>query len=336
MWDASKCALCGDCLARCPYVDYDKDRAAKEIKALMDGKEADILSKCINCVACNEYCAKGANPFDLICQRQEEIKALPVPESLFTFFGKVTAMPSEVVKGNPDRPVLSLCTVEPLIPRDAIEGQMFDGLTIVKGGEYFCYIGYVHLGTERLVKQNAQKFVDKMASLGAKEIVFIHDDCYSMIANKVPEYGIEVPFKPVHIFEYLLNYLRGHQESITKLGKRIAYQRPCASRYTPGKEYMLDEIFDLIGIERVDRKYDREEALCCGGGGIVDRIYPGKMAKYQDMNLTDAQEHGAEAMVFLCPLCIRGLGQLSQKCGLTPIFITDLCRMALGEKPFPV
>ena len=46
MWDASKCNLCGDCLIRCRYVDYDKDKAVVEIKLLMEGEEADILNKC--------------------------------------------------------------------------------------------------------------------------------------------------------------------------------------------------------------------------------------------------------------------------------------------------
>jgi len=48
------------------------------------------------------------------------------------------------------------------------------------------------------------------------------------------------------------------------VGKKIAYQRPCGSRYTPAKEQMLDELFELIGVERVVREYDREKALCCG------------------------------------------------------------------------
>jgi len=38
MWDASKCNFCGDCLVKCLYVDYDKDRAVSEIKLLMEGK----------------------------------------------------------------------------------------------------------------------------------------------------------------------------------------------------------------------------------------------------------------------------------------------------------
>ena len=42
MWDASKCDLCGNCLVKCCYVDYDKDEAVSEIKLLMEGKAADI------------------------------------------------------------------------------------------------------------------------------------------------------------------------------------------------------------------------------------------------------------------------------------------------------
>jgi hypothetical protein len=45
MFCEEKCDFCGDCLARCAYVDYDKERAASEIRDLIDGKEAPILSR---------------------------------------------------------------------------------------------------------------------------------------------------------------------------------------------------------------------------------------------------------------------------------------------------
>ncbi len=62
MWDASKCDYCGDCLVRCRYVDYDRDRAAREIKLLMEGQAADILGSCITCNACVQTCPTGADP----------------------------------------------------------------------------------------------------------------------------------------------------------------------------------------------------------------------------------------------------------------------------------
>jgi Fe-S oxidoreductase len=317
----------------CLYVNYDREKAVQEMTALLNDGEAEILNECITCVACNEYCTKRANPFDLICLLQEKTHALMVPEKLASWFDRMPSRSSGVVKGTPNKQILSLCILEQGLPAGTIEGQMFAGLTIVKGGEYFCYIPYVHIGRETPIKQNAQRFVDKLAGLGAKEIVLLHDECYSMLTKKIQDYDIEVPFKPIHIIEYLLNYLGEHRKSITKVSKKIAYQRPCSSRYTPEKEQMLDELFELIGVERVVREYDREKALCCGFLPI--RANPERGLEIQNRNLLDAKEKGADGMVFICPMCLMTLGPMSQTHGLPTIFLTDLCRMALGEKSFP-
>ena len=332
MFDASKCDKCGDCFVRCQYVDYSLEKAIKEITALMEGKDAEILTSCITCMACNEYCQKGANPYDLILRLQEEKGIVWVPESTIKVFDMGAAIPNEVSEGDPDKPVLSLCAMGYYYPPGIIESQMFNGLTLVKGGDYYSRIGYLHLAMESVVRQNAQKFVDNLARLGKNEIVLVHDDCYTMLAKKAQEYGIKVPFKPVHIVEYMLNYLKDHRSSIIKLNKRIAYQRPCISRYTPGKEPMLDEFFELVGVQRVARRYDREDALCCGA--VLSDVDRERGRRIRDMNLTDAKAHGAEAMVFLCPFCYQSLSRPCQERGLASIFITDLCRMALGEVPF--
>jgi len=120
------------------------------------------------------------------------------------------------------------------------------------------------MGNESILREGLKPLVDKYAALGAEEIIFAHDDCYALMADAAPQYSVELPFKPVHIFEYLVRYLKSHPDKVKPLHWKVAYQRPCASRLTPGKEALLDEIFHLIGIERVARRYDRENALCCG------------------------------------------------------------------------
>jgi len=338
MFDPAKCDRCGDCLIRCQYTSYSQDKAIQEITALIEGKDADILRKCLTCAACNEYCAKGANPWDLILHRQEEQGTVVVEEATIPWMDKLMAkmqgIPNEVIPGNPDKPAISPCsTMEHLIPQGALEGQMFSDLTLVRGGDYICWIGYQHIGRESPVINNTRKFVDAWARLGAKEVVFVHDDCYTQAVAKSRELGIKLPFRPVHIIEHMLSYLKAHRRHITRLNKKIAYQRPCASRYTPEKEPLLDELFQLIGVERVARRYDRENALCCGG--IFVRAKPELVAELHEKNLSDAREHGAEALVCLCPLCLSTLSQAAEKHSIAPVFLPDLGRMALGEKPFP-
>ena len=331
MWDSAKCDFCGDCLVKCPYVDYDKDKAVNNIKALINGDAAEILGRCVTCCACREYCQTGADPFDLILKMMEKHKSYP-PEAS-AMFGLASALPNQITQGRPGQPVLSLCVMELSLPQDAIGGQMFDGLTIAKGGDYFCYVGYVHGGLETPIAENAQRFIDNVAGLGS-EIIFLHDDCYAMVDAKVKDYGIKVPFKYMHILEYMRNYLRDNNSKIKKIGKKVSYQRPCASRYTPAKDVFVDEIFNLIGVERPRRKYDHENALCCTGAFI--KVFPKLAAEVQAKNVDDAMQAGADALVTLCPMCDRVLRRPATERGLRKIYITDLVRMALGEKPWPV
>lgn len=286
----------------------------------------------MTCCACREYCPTGADPFDLILRAMEEKKTFPVPPDMAKIFDLTATIPASVSIGDSNKPVLSLCIMEENLPPGAVDGEMFKGMTIVKGGDYFCYVGYVHLGQESPVEQHARQFIDNLAALG-KDIVFLHDDCYAMVDAMIKDYGITAPFRYMHLYEYMRNYLREHQGRIKSLGKKVAYQRPCASRYTPAKDAFLDEIFQLIGVERVARRYDREDALCCTGAFV--RVYPDLAREVQAKNIDDAIAFGADALVTLCPMCDRVLRKLSAAKGLTKIYVTDLCRMALGEIPFP-
>jgi len=329
MFDRSKCDLCGECLMKCQYVDFTEEKAKEEIDRVIRGEPASIIKECITCVACNQYCEKGANPFDLINQRQEEMGLFPVSDRALEVFSMTEMMPTEVIPGQPRKPVMSLCVVGDLIP-GLFEGQLFEGMTFLKGGEYFCKIGWVHLGKESPVRNGAKAVVEKLAESNAKEIIFYHDDCYAMMATKVKEYGIDLPFKPIHIIEYLLSYLKNHKDQIKKLNMKVAYQQPCASRYTPWKDEWLDELFHLIGVERVKRKYDRMNALCCATPIVATDQQ--RASSIKDGNIKDALDAGAEAMIFLCPVCFLSLRRRAREAGLEPIPISNLCRLALGEK----
>jgi Fe-S oxidoreductase len=313
-------------------VDYDKGKAVGDLQALMEGRDAEILRRCVTCCACREYCPSGADPFDLILRSMEERNTFPVPPEMAGIFDLAASIPSSISGGEAGKPALSLCVMEPNLPPGALDGEMFRGMTVVKGGDYFCYVGYIHLGKESPVREHARRFVDNLAAVG-RDIVFLHDDCYAMAEVKIKDYGITAPFRHMHLYEYMRDYLRDHRSRITPLGRRIAYQRPCASRFTPEKDILLDEIFEIIGVERTARRYDRQQALCCTGAFV--RVYPELARSVQESNIDDAVSSGADALVTLCPMCDRVLRRQAAARRLRKIYITDLCRMAMGELPFP-
>jgi Fe-S oxidoreductase len=188
------------------------------------------------------------------------------------------------------------------------------------------------MGGASLVERYGQRVLDNLASLG-KDIVYIHNEGFILAHIKAKEYGFKVPFKYMHLFEYLRNYLKAHKKSITKLNKKVAYQANCATRWIPEYDGFLDQVFKLVGVKRVSRRYERLNAVCCTAPLIyVDRELA---VDIQKKNFEDAIAAGADAMITSCPICYGVFRRPSTQFNLPNIFITDLCGIALGEKPWP-
>jgi Fe-S oxidoreductase len=339
MWNASKCDLCGDCLVNCRYAGYDRDKAIAEITMLMEGKDAGILKKCTTCMACSSHCPTGADPADLIAKMQEKIGTSPIVvvgkparEAVVRAF-ESGEDPAQLIPGDRDKPVLSLDSFRfENFPEGTFESRLFTGMTMVRGGQYASLAGYVHMGGASLVEKYGQQVLDNLAGLN-KDIVYLHNEGFVLAHVKAKEYGFKVRFKYMHLFEYLRNYLRSHRKSVTKLGKKVAYQANCGTRWIPEYDAFLDEVFGLIGVERPTRKYEWLNALCCSG----PLIYTNRelAVDIQKKNFEDALACGADAIITSCPICYGVFRRPSAQFNLPSIFITDLCRIALGEKPWP-
>ncbi len=326
MFKPDLCDLCGDCLVECQWMDMELEQATSWMRAMINGDQTPVLKKCITCYACNEICPNDANPFDLIADLQEEYRTFiskedaETTEARYAFTGELKSSPQA------DR-VMTTCVFEKTDPH-LIRGDIYD-LPRIGGKPYFCWLLFSHNGATSIQEKHAQDLVDRLSLTNAKEVVCFHDDCYAMLAKIAPDYGINVPFRPIHLAEYLVEFLKANKERINPLNIKVAYQRPCASRHTPEKEHFVDELFELTGVKRVPRTYDREKALCCASIKLM--LGTEDPQKDQEKNILDAKENGAQAMVCLCPMCIHSLSEVAREHELPLIFFSDIVRMALGD-----
>lgn len=339
-FDERKCSACqtGDCLTRCQYMDIDKDTAKAEMRKIINGEDSFVLHDCVTCYACEEYCKMGNHPFYLIVERQEELNIPPLPKPLIKrgvqmgipFRGEPTI---EEVK----EPALSLGVFPQL--GYLTQGKLFEGISFIstdprKMFHFFCQLMYLHYARTSVIKERLPGIIETIAKHNAKEVIFLHDECYGTFASYAPAVGIEVPFKPVHLFEYLYNRLKELKDDIKPLNLKVAYQRPCSSRLSSDKHHFVDDIFNLIGVDS-EREYVGENALCCAGT-IVGQRKEGRRqlaADVQRRNIEDMVNAGAELCVFNCPACFDTLAELVAQRGIRPIYMSDLCRLAIGEKP---
>lgn len=336
-FNLAKCNFCGICLERCHYTKFTKEECAEEIRKLIRNEPTRITDECITCYACNEYCPTGANPCDLILMRMEErgYAAPPTFRHIIEGSDSEEFAPTSVIWGETGKPIIHACSFYEWIP-NLYEGQLFEGATFLIGGNFVCRIYWEHAGKQSVFKEWLPKKVENIAKVaGGKEVVMMHDDCYAAFTTKAMEWGINVPFKPVHHAEYLLDYLKTHTDKIRKLDMKVAYQLPCASHYTPWQNEWIDEIMKLIGCERVKRTYDYDNRLCCG---TMVAVRQGKEAslKIKRTNIEDAKAAGAEAFILQCPLCALSLRDMVKEAGMEPYILAQLVSLALGEKlPVP-
>ncbi len=105
----------------------------------------------------------------------------------------------------PAERVMSLCVMEGACPGPSMEGSSRDsapeGAPLLLQRPLRPHGGRVdHAGPP-------SGLVDNLALSGAKEIVFVHDDCYAVLKGMAPSSASHYPSARVH-FEYLRDYLK--------------------------------------------------------------------------------------------------------------------------------
>ena len=331
-FDENLCKTCptGDCLVKCQYMDVEKERAVEEMVNIGRGKDSFVLQDCVTCYGCEEYCRRGNHPFYLITERREQKGILTSPRAITKQWINIGEPQGKFRLGEVKEKVLSFGFMPEFL--HWVKGRLFEDImpSFLFGQEFFCNVVYIHFANTAIIKERLPMVVDNFRKLGVKEVVFLHDECYGSFTHLAPAYGIDVPFKAVHYFEYLYGRLKELKDHIRPLNIRAAYQRPCSSRLSSDKHHFVADIMELIGVDLVERKYQGENALCCGG--IYSMAFGYDLANdVQKRNIDDMVEHGAQYCVFNCPACQSAIGAKVAKRGIRPIHMIDLCRMAIGE-----
>ncbi len=330
------CVACEtvDCLMKCQYLSFTGIEEAKAEKLkINEGKDSRVLHECLTCYACQEYCPYGNNPFFLLVERQEELGILPAPSPIIKEQLKMMDAKGKITKQTVHAPVVDMCAFPMLT--GCIRGKLFEGASVFSGTDVFCNIMWLHFAKNSVIRERVPRMIDNIMSYfltdsGVNELICFHDECYGTYTSLAKGFGIQVPFTPIHLFDYINRRLDEIADRIKPLNVKIVYQRPCSNRLCPQTDTVLDEIFKKIGAERAPRKYDRQTALCCGG---VPRAHQQDdlADSLVEKNINDMLTTGATYCVFNCPFCMATLGEEVAQHGLMPILVSDLVQTALGE-----
>jgi len=318
---------------KCQYIDLPLEKAKEEQEKMFRGEKSEILTQCVTCFGCEEYCPHNNHPFFFISEQQEKLGINPVPVPVTDAMVNVLTPAGDSMAIDCKKNVIDMCNFTMLA--GMLRGKIFKDVTTFGGTDNFCNLMYMHFARSSVTMKRVPGVIDNIMTKYLKknnitDLICFHDECYGTYTKWAPLNGVEVPFKPVHFFEFIYNRLLELKDDIKPLNIKVAYQRSCSSRITPETDHFVDDIFKLIGVERVDRVYDRKNALCCGAAVEMHQKFD-LVEDIQDKNVDDMKANGAAYCVFSCPLCFFTLMGKVFKKGMMPILMSDLCLKALGE-----
>ncbi|MHA1685771.1 MAG: (Fe-S)-binding protein, partial [Candidatus Heimdallarchaeaceae archaeon] len=178
--------------------------------------------------------------------------------------------------------------------------------TILGEKEWCCGSPILLAGGYEVSKSLAERNFKEFRKLKIKEIVTTCASCYNVLKNDYPKLlGDKWNIKVKHISEVIEQLLIDGKIKLKKeIREKITYKDPCelvrhCNFYEPPRK-----VINFIPKVRYEElSSNKEQALCCGGGGLLPITNP-KLVESVNKKLIDEILYSeADIIVNSCPLC---------------------------------
>lgn len=145
--------------------------------------------------------------------------------------------------------------------------------------------------------------IESVRSKGARTIVFACPSCYQMWREHYPH-----EFELYHVTQYLHQLISEGRLPLKELDLSVTYHDPCDLGRGSGEYLAPREVIRSIpGVKLVEMADNRENCLCCGGGGNLEMIDTELSAKIAGAKIDQVLATGAQAVVTACQQCVRAM-----------------------------
>jgi len=159
---------------------------------------------------------------------------------------------------------------------------------------------------EELSKQNREAF----EKAGVKKIVTTSPHCFNTFKN---EYNGNID---VLHYTQLLVSLMDKVEFKKELDYKVTYHDPCyLGRYNGIYDEPRKILNSIPGVRVVEMEANRQNSLCCGGGGGHMWIEWPRRPRPSEIRLKQAIETGADTLAVACPFCLSTLEDAAKTLG---------------------
>jgi heterodisulfide reductase subunit D len=339
------CIQCGTCSATCPTA-FAMDYSPRQVWRMVNlGLRDEVLNSrtywlCTTCKSCQVRCPRGINIMEgMIALKEYSVdKEVNIPEGMMAFGDAIVTDYNISGDDNKERQIWSqnleriprgvkprrrkadvlyfIGCVSSFYPRVYSIPQSFVQImekanvefTTLGGDEWCC--GYpLHIAgmgdrMAALVKHN----VKQARKLGAKKVVFTCPSCYYAWAHLYPEYADISGIQMMHATEFLTELLVGEELALGPVEEVVTYHDPCdLGRKSEVYDAPREVLGFIPGLDFREMAANRENAMCCGGGGDVEISDNTVSHGVAGQRVAQAEATGAKYVLSACQQCKRTL-----------------------------
>ncbi|MHA1276065.1 MAG: (Fe-S)-binding protein [Candidatus Helarchaeota archaeon] len=302
-------------------------------------KTKEAIFSCVLCGICENVCPSGAKVLDTIkATRQYIIEQDEGPQVIQQLIDSIMKEKNIFLLENEDRMGWAEDIEEKIKSnirkqselalfvgcQESFKGSLYNipeslvlildqagiDFTLLGDEEWCCGAPYFLMGlkgekVEEIITHN----IEKMKELGVKSIVTTCPGCYLAWKEEYKKFDKELPFEILHSTELIANLIKEGKITIKKeYKKKVVFQDPCdLGRHSGVFDAPRDILKSIPGLELIELEREKNDAYCCGGGGLCKATYPEVANSIAKTVAGIYKIHGAEEIITSCPACFDNL-----------------------------
>jgi Fe-S oxidoreductase len=182
--------------------------------------------------------------------------------------------------------------------------------TILGSFEQCCGSPLLRTGLSDIVKNELMpQNVENIKRLGIREVVTACSGCFQTLTNDYPRVLGELPFKVLHISQYVERLLtQGRLELKNEVPVRVTYHDPChLGRHVGVFDEPRKILSKIPGVEFEEMRRIKMRSQCCGAGGGFKIAFNEKATKIGSKRVLEALNTEPDCIITCCPFCKTNL-----------------------------
>jgi len=355
------CPVCKDLYLE-KYTPRGKVQLAKRYAAgdlEIGAHYRDIFAKCLLCGACTVTCPSGVDQKKVfLAMREEIVKKQGLHPNVRAAVESLVGNHNISDEDNAERGdwrddirdlpkhmyereqadviyfvgcVASFFPMVQSIPRNMVRILESAGVdfAILAGEEWCCGFPLIGAGMPGEMKALIEHNLEKVKTLGAKEVVFSCPSCYRTWKEYYPN-----DLKLSHSTEFIERLIKEGSIRLGNLNETVTYHDPCDLGRNAGVFDPPREILRAIpGLTLVELASNRNQSICCGGGGNLEMADAALSGRVAQNKIDEVRRTGAETVVTSCQQCVRTMkGKVRrEKLDLEVVDITDIVVRSMSQ-----